>query len=288
MPHPYSWFLPIGTGWLLLVGGCSTPPKSTTNVTRLVEDYYAFRPTEAIPPDITEAEGRRVQNTFVRLMGARSDAPAGYKVGLVTQASQQKYQVSGPVWGVLFPGMLLDNGASVPAQFGVHPLCEADLAVVVKDDAINQAKNVLDVARHLSHVVAFIELPDSIIATNLPVTGAMITAANVGARLAIVGQRAVMEPTAEFVASMATMSVTMKDQDGNILGRGKGSDILDHPLHSVLFLNEELHRAGQELKAGDLISLGGINMITPQSGQTITVVYEGLAAGMISASVQFQ
>jgi 2-keto-4-pentenoate hydratase len=170
----------------------------------------------------------------------------------------------------------------------VRPLCEADLAVRVKDDGINKARNVLEVAEHLSYVVAFIELPDAFIATNATVTGAMLTAANVGARLAIVGQRMAVEPTAAFVEALATMRVTMKDQDGNILGQGKGSDILDHPLHSVLWLNEQLKREGLELKEGDLISLGGLNMLTPRSGQTITVVYEGLPDGPISASVQFQ
>jgi len=285
-PLQVTW--PLLLALALTVGGCASTPKSKVDVTRLLEDYYSFQSTDAIDPGITDAEGRRAQNTLVRLMAARNDEKAGYKVGLVTEESQKKYKVSEPVWGVLFPSMLLDNQASVPAQFGVRPLCEADLAVRVKDDGINKARNVLEVAEHLSYVVAFIELPDAFIATNAPVTGAMLTAANVGARLAIVGQRMAVEPTAAFVEALATMRVTMKDQDGNILGQGKGSDILDHPLHSVLWLNEQLKREGLELKEGDLISLGGLNMLTPRSGQTITVVYEGLPDGPISASVQFQ
>ena len=50
------------------------------------------------------------------------------------------------------------------AKFGARPIWEPDLIVVVKDAGISDAKTPLEVAKHLSEVVAFIELPDRIVA----------------------------------------------------------------------------------------------------------------------------
>jgi 2-keto-4-pentenoate hydratase len=273
--------------WAIFWSGCGTIPTSQVNVKQLVTDYYALRPTSAVGPQITMAQAQRTQEAFVQALVPRSGPPVGYKVGLVTQAAQQKYGVNAPVRGVLSERMLLESNARVPARFGVNPMCEADLLVVVKDKGINQAQNVLDVAQHLSEVRAFIELPDAVFPTNQPVTGAMLTAVNVGARLGVLGQRRPVQSSPAFVEALATMKITMTDQTGAGLGQGQGKTILDHPLHSVLWLKEELHRAGRKLKPGDMISLGSVSMVTPKPGQIIIVTYEGLPGGPFEAAVSF-
>jgi len=282
----WSWTGAI-LGWVILGSGCATPPTAQVNLKQLVADYYALRPTSAVGAQITLDQAQRAQNAFVRELIPRSGAPVGHKVGLVTQAAQEKYGARAPVRGVLAQRMLLEDNARVPAQFGANPMCEADLLVVVKDKGINKAQNVLEVAQHLSEVQAFIELPDAFFPTNQPVTSAMLTAVNVGARLGVLGRRRPMLPNPDFVQALATMKVTMTDQSGTVLGLGQGKTILDHPLHAVLWIKEELQRAGQKLKPGDKISLGAICMITPKPGQLITVTYEGLPGGPFDVSVAF-
>jgi 2-keto-4-pentenoate hydratase len=188
---------------------------------------------------------------------------------------------------VLFKRMLLPNNSQVSARFGVKPLCEADLVVVVQDKGINRARTIKEAAEHLSEVVAFIELPDSFLSTNQPVTGAMLAAANVGARFGVLGDRTLIRTSPAFLDALSGMRITMTDQTGAVLGQGQGKDMLGHPLHAVLWLKDELRRAGQTLMPGDLISLGGVHMIQPQPGQTITVTYEGLPGDPLKASVSF-
>jgi 2-keto-4-pentenoate hydratase len=130
-------------------------------------------------------------------------------------------------------------------------------------------------------------LPDVIVSTNRPLTGALLTAVNVGARLGVLGERVPVKATPEFVRALAEMTVTVTDQTGAELGRAQGKLILDQPLNAVLWLREELRRRGQQLKAGDVISLGSLKALPPPPGQVITVRYEGLPGGPIKASVRF-
>ena len=214
--------------------------------------------------------------------------PIGYKIGLVSREAQERFGVESPVRGVLLEKMLLHSGDEVPANFAVRPLLEADLLVVVADKGINKARSVIEVAEHLKELVAFIELPDSFIATNPPPDGALLTAGNVGARLGVLGQRAAIVGTAQFVKALGDMKVTIADQSGAELGRGEGRVILDHPLNAVLWLMEELNRNGERLKPGDMISLGSIKAIPAPSGKTVTVRYQGLPSGPLEVSVRLR
>ena len=222
--------------------------------------------------------------SFTPKLGPR----VGFKVGLTSKAVQESVGASTPVRGVLLRDMMLKDDAKVSAKFGARPIWEPDLIVVVKDAGINAAKTSLDVARHLSEVVAFIELPDRIVTETEKVDGNLITAINASARLGVLGQRVKIQATQEFLTALEKMTVTATDQNGAELAKAKGDALLGHPLNPVLWLIEDLAATGEKLKAGDLISLGSFaRPQPPQAGQTVTVRYDGLPGGPLRASVQF-
>jgi 2-keto-4-pentenoate hydratase len=65
--------------------------------------------------------------------------------------------------------------------------------------------------------------------------------------------------------------------DGVELDRGKGADVLDHPLNAVVWLVRDLARSGRALKRGDLVSLGSFSrLLAPRPGLAVAVRYEGL------------
>jgi len=267
-------------------GRATMPPAWAIDT--LAEDYLAVRETGGFSQRLTMPEALAVQKSFVRKLQPKLGKPVGYKVGLVTREAQQRFGVDAPLRGVLLEKMLLPNQAEVPANFAVRPILEADLVVVVKNKAINDARSIPDVAAQIKEVVAFIELPDSYIATNPPPTGAMLAAGNVGARLGVLGQRLPVRDAAAFAQALANMKVRMVDSTGTELGRGEGRVILDHPLNAVLWLMEELHQAGVKLKAGDLISLGSIKAVPVPAGKSVTVKYEGLPGGPMEATAHFR
>ena len=152
-------------------------------IRQLTADYLARRPSQSLHAGMTLAESRHAQKSFVKELTPTLGCPVGFKVGLISKAAQAAAGTTSPARGVLLKKMLLKDGAEVSARFGSRPLFEPDLIVVVKDAGINDAKTPLDVAKHLSEIVAFIELPDRIIAENEKVDGSLITAINVGRAL---------------------------------------------------------------------------------------------------------
>lgn len=58
--------------------------------------------------------------------------------------------------------------------------------------------------------------------------------------------------------------------------------MLDHPLNVVRWLVSDLRANGQQLRPGDVVSLGSFSPLMPAGpaiGRTITVTYSGLPGG---------
>ena len=270
--------------------GCTAPAAepSTDAINQLTADYFAKRPSTSVHAGLNLAEARNSQKAFVARLTPRLGPRVGFKVGLTSKAVQESVGASTPVRGVLLRDMMLKNNAKVSAEFGARPIWEPDFIVVVKDAGINRARTPLEVAKHLSEAVAFIELPDRIVAETEKVDGNLITAINSSARLGVLGQRVKIKATPEFLAALEKMSVTATDQNGVELARAKGDALLGHPLNPVLWLIEDLAATGEQLRAGDLLSLGSFaKPQPPRPGQTVTVRYDGLPGGPFQVSVKF-
>ncbi len=257
-------------------------------IQQLADDYFARRPMTVPSPEMSMPAALRVQDQFVAKLSEKLGKPVGYKVGLVTKEAQQKYGVTSPVRGVLLAQMMLTNNAELGIDYGVRPILEADLVAIVGGGAINSAVSPVDVLRNLKEIVAFIELPDNLLATNQRVTGPLLAAVNVGARYGVLGERVPVRVTPTFVEALAKMEVTLSDGTGKEHGRERGEMILGNPVQSVLWLIEDLRKAGKRLQPGDILSLGAVKAITPDPGQTYTVRYDGLPGGPISVSVRIR
>ena len=255
---------------------------------QVLSDYLARRPSQGYTQQFDLKESLVVQRAFLAALEPELGRPVGYKVALVSRDMQERFNTTQPVRGVLLDKMLVPDNAEVPPRFGANLLLEADLIVVVKDKAINKATTQLQVLKHLSEAVAFIELPDSFISTNFPMDAAKLTAVNVGARLGVLGQRLPLKANQKYLDALAGMRVTISDDTGATLGVAQGLSILDHPLNAVLWLIEDLKASGQSLQPGDMLSLGSLAMIRAPAGRTVTVRYEGLPGGKIQASVRFK
>ncbi|PWB41415.1 MAG: hydratase [Rhodocyclales bacterium] len=267
---------------LLLAACASVPPQSQ----QLAANFKSMSPTSGLSKDMSMEEAARIRDGLVAELSASHGKIVGYKAGLTNPMVQKRFGHGSPVRGVLLEKMLLDDGAEVPAKFGAIPFFEADLVVVVKDEGINQAKTPAEVIRHVASIRPFIELPDLVTAKEQPLTGAVITAFNVGARLGVLGKPIAATP--ELADALGKMTVVMRDQDGKELGRAPGAAILGHPLNAVVWLAQDVAKSGGRLQAGDILSLGSFtapNFTKP--GTRITVTYEGLP-GNPTVSVRFK
>ena len=258
---------------------------SDEDVESFLADWRAARPTQPLVSEGTIEDALCAQQKILQRLEPSLGAPVGFKAGLTSVAAQERFGVEDPVRGVLLEGMLLQDGASVPATFGAQPLYEADLLVVVADEAVNDAQSPEEVLSHLSGVIPFIELPDlAVVGGVAALNGPALTAINVAARLGVVGETIAVEHSPAFLQALADMTVRVFDQNGDELATAQGSAVLGHPLNAILWLVE----SGVRLGAGDYVSVGSIGpLLTPEPGQRISVTYEGLP-GNPTVSVAFR
>ncbi|MGE0717398.1 MAG: 2-keto-4-pentenoate hydratase [Alphaproteobacteria bacterium] len=259
------------------------------SVAAFVADYRALKPARSFGPGLSVEDGLCAQAKVVSALSADLGRPVGYKAGLTSKATQDRFKVPHPVRGVLLERMLLPSGSTVRVPYGAIPVFEADLLVRVGDGRINDAESDVDVLRGLSAVIPFIELPDLAFAQGELLDGANLTAINVAARLGVVGREIAVEPTEAFAAALARMTVRLVDDTGKELATAPGSAVLGHPLAVVRWLAQDLKREGKRLQPGEVLSLGSFSPLLPAAasvGRTITVRYEGMPGGDAAAEVR--
>ncbi len=243
-------------------------------------DAYSRAEAAANPENMTGADGECSRAKFNRMLEMQLGAPVGYKAGLTNPAVQKRFNATAPVWGTLYAPMLLAHGAQVPANFGARALFEADLLVRVSSIDINQARSPQAVMAAIDQVIPFIELPDLVVQAPGKLNGAAITAINVGARLGVLGVPLLVPATRaeRFALQDALRDMTaIVSVDGAEVDRGKGSDVLEHPLNAVVWLVQDMARHGQALKVGDVVSLGSFSrLLPPKPGMAVEVAYWGL------------
>ena len=261
----------------------AAPPSAET--LRVISEHYLAK--TALPPlekGFSMEEGLAAQSSLVQLLTPKLGPVAGYKIGLITKQGQERMGASGPVHGVLLKKMLLSNNAKVSVRYGLRPAAELDMGVFVKDSGINGAKSFRQVIAHLSDLVCFIELIDTLTDSDQPMDAALLTSLNVGARAGVVGERRKL--THAMVDALPNMKMTLTDDSGKIIAEVPRLNL--QPLENILWLIEDLKKYGGSLKRGDFISLGSPS--TPQpiaAGKKLTLLYEGLPGGPMTASVIF-
>jgi 2-keto-4-pentenoate hydratase len=271
----------------VLIGAGAPVAAECPTIAAGIAEAWLQRETIAAPQIADDAEALCVQEAVaLALEGGR----IGWKVGLTSEAAQQQFGVAEPVAGRLLDGMILADEARVPRDFGGRPVVEADLLVTVRDGAIMGAETHLEVLEHLESFVPFIELADLMVSPGEPLTGEIITAINVGARLGVAGEPVAMEASEEWAAALAGMTVRIEDGEGIPIGDYPGAAILGHPLDAVLWLTARLEAIGESLEAGDVVSLGSFGPpMPPGELGTVRVRYLGLPGGVEpSVAVDFE
>jgi 2-keto-4-pentenoate hydratase len=257
----------------------------------LVGQYMA-KAAAVTPVGLSEADGACSRAKVNALLERRIGRVIGYKAGLTNADLQRRFNYDKPVWGKLYQGMILPDGATVEAAFGALPMFEADLLVRVSSAAINRARTPMDVLAAIDQIIPFIELPDFVVKDARKLDGPAISAINVGARLGVAGGPIWVPLTRvdryAMLDALRDMNVVLNEGMGIELGRGKGSDVLDHPLNAVVWLARALAKEGLAMKPGDLISLGSFSpLLPPMPGLKATASYHGLP-GAMPVSVRFK
>lgn len=257
-------------------------------INEIVSAYVAKTPIKPIENLKNILEAYCAQGKLAAQIGRMKGTQAGFKAGYTSLSTRLDTDVDRPLRGFLFRNMFLSDGAVVPANFGARPRISADLIAVVKDGDLHRAATPLEALEHISHFLPFIDLSDLMVEEGVSNDMLNRIATNIGSRWGVLGKPIAVESTQEFLTMLETMVVVMQDDTGATIGRGKGSDVLGHPMNSVLWIVRDLEQAAQRIQPDDKIGVGAFFPAgTPQAGRSVKVTYQGLP-GDPTVSVKFE
>lgn len=272
---------------LAMPGFAAAACPDDATVESFAKAYLAKEPVEAFGTGLDAADAACARGKLVADLEKTLGPVVGYKAGLTSKAVQERFGATAPVLGVLLQDMMLAGGAQISPHYGIKPVFEADMVLVVADEGINNAGTPIEAIQHISGMRPFIELADLMLADPKQLSASVLTASNVGARLGVLGELAPLDTSPAGAEALAAMSVVMTDGEGNVLSEAPGSAVLGNPLNAVIWVAQQLAAEGKALKAGDLVSVGSFSPLSPpKPGQIVTVTYKGLQ-GEPSATVQF-
>ena len=217
-------------------------------------DRRRFEPFAAARGIVTLAGAYDVQHAFVEQRAAQRHAVrAGHKIGLTSAAMQRMCGIDSPVAGVVLGDAVHASGARVRRRDFVHIGIECEIAVRLgRDLPPNGGPSTLaDVQAVVDAVAPAIEIVDDRSCDYARLDVLSLVGDNAWNAGIVLGEFSASWPDLAEVEGRLFV-------DGGVLDRGRGSDVLGHPLRSVVWLANHLADRHDHLRAGDIVMTGSL------------------------------
>lgn len=264
-------------------------PTDSVQIAQSIAEAWRSKEAVSVLKVADARDAQCVQTALVEALRPTAGTSIGWKIGLTSKTVQSNFDIDRPLAGQLLSDMLLEDEAMVPQDYGARPIAEADLLATVGSTAIMDADTPLEALSAIKSFAPFIELADLMVVSGEPLTGEVITAINVGARLGVVGPSFSLDASDTTVQALTDMQVEIIARGGDTI-TVPGSAILGNPLNAVLWLIDELKGQGESLAPGDLVSLGSFGPPIPTKDLSrFEVTYMGLPIETVpKVSVNFE
>ena len=216
-------------------------------------------PVDALPESVRPADdtgGYRIQRALREWFAGRGDPPsAGYKLGCTTPVMQEMLGLDAPVYGGIRAGDVHRSGIALPSSAFRAPGIECEIAVRLGTDidARGRPSTREEAGEATAEAMPAIEIVDNRYGDWSALGTPTLIADDFFQAACVLG-----EPAPEC-DPMALDTVTGRTLiDGVETGRGRGADVLGHPLDAVAWLAGAVGRHGATLRAGALIMTGSL------------------------------
>lgn len=200
----------------------------------------------------------------------------GRKIGLTSVAVQRQLGVDQPDFGMLFDDMALADGEEIALARTAQPKVEAEIALVLERDLPHGRHTIADLIGATAYALPAIEVVGSRISNwDIKITDTI--ADNASSGLFVIGNRPV-----RLDAFDAMQCGMVMERRGEPVSVGIGAACFGNPLRAAIWLADTMARAGEPLKAGDIVLTGALGpMASVLAGDVVTATIEGL--GSVSA-----
>jgi 2-keto-4-pentenoate hydratase len=216
---------------------------------------------------------------------ARGEQLCGYKIGFTNRSIWQRYNVSAPVWGLMWKSSVefANEGGSAKNEVTLSSFCQPRIepeAVFCFKATPPENPTDDDLFNALDWVAPGFELVQSHQADWKFIAPQAVADGSLHARL-IVGRSAPVRQLASNAAQLHTVLAGTQvslQKNGSTVETGVGANVLDSPLHALMHFLTELRACpgAGDVKAGDVVTTGTWTDAWPVSaGQTWTALFDG-------------
>lgn len=228
----------------------------------------------------SEAEAYAIQELLhSRFIRADLGPRVGYKIGCTTAVMQKYLGIDNPCSGGVFGSTVRRVSGLFEHDSFLHVGVECELAVTLGRDlnSVGRPHDRETIAPSVESVMAAIEVVDDRWVDYSSIDTATLIADDFFGSACVLGEPVTEWSSIDLRGLGGSMSV-----NGEQLGRGRGADILGHPLEALAWLANSLETRGSYLRAGEFVLLGSlVQTHWIQRNDLVQVDIDGL--GKISA-----
>ncbi|WP_082897114.1 kynureninase [Thalassotalea crassostreae] len=200
----------------------------------------------------------------------RGERLVGYKMGFTSKAKMEQMGVDDLIWGRLTDTMIIEQDQAIDLADYVHPRAEPEIAFKLKSplSGIVTAEQALAAVEAIAPAIEIIDSRYS----NFKFSLSDVIADNCSSTGFIVGDWHAPDTDINELAMKLII-------DGKEAASGLSSEILEHPLNSLVEAARCIAESGEELKPGQIILAGAATAaIALEPGQSIQVEVENLGS----------
>jgi len=243
----------LGVALAVLPAGAAAPDNDAyvTEYMAAAQAVRPFRPVTSFDPDISLDRAYAVQHRIVERQLAAGDRIAGYRGGLMSQASMHQRGVAQPLVAVQFRSGRLASPATLSLAGYRHAALEVKLGFLFGRDLPPGPLTPEAVRAAVRSVVPVIDLPDIGYADPAHYSAADMVGANISSARFVIGK------PARCCADLDQESATLT-RDGNALTHGVGRDSLGDAWGSLVAIVQLARAQGYRIRRGDIVLTGKI------------------------------
>ncbi|MFC3418949.1 2-keto-4-pentenoate hydratase [Salinicoccus hispanicus] len=236
-------------------------------VEQLYTAYSANEPLALGALDIASIEqAYSIQNAVMKMKEENGEVLMGYKVSLTSQETQDLFNSSSPLYGVM-------TDRTVKKEINLSdfnmPLLEMELVFLIDEEitAEDTAVQIMEKCR----VAPGAEVPDARYKNWFPNTALVEIIADGAVNGAVIYGEAKRYDYDDLDNIKGTLS-----HDGTILKEGRSTEVLGHPAKAIEWLAGTLAEEGKVLKPGLFVSSGTFNLPIALEPGTYEIQYENV------------
>ena len=246
-------FALLGVALAVLPAGAAAPENDAyvTEYMAAAQAVRPFRPVTSFDPGIGLDQAYAIQHRIVEGQLAAGDRIAGYRGGLMSQASMRQRGVGEPLVAVQFRSGRLASPATLSLAGYRHAALEVKLGFLFGRDLPPGPLTPEAVRAAVRSVVPVIDLPDIGYADPAHYSAADMVAANISSARFVIGK------PARCCANLDQETATLT-RDGIALTHGTGRDSLGDAWGSLATIVQLARAQGYRIRRGDILLTGKI------------------------------